>query len=56
MVSSDTVILNVSPKPTSDAGSDQTVCEGEIISLNGVITNSDSSQWVAYYNDSYNTT
>ena len=29
MVSTDTVILTISPEPTADAGPDITVCEGE---------------------------
>ena len=56
MVSSDTVILTISPEPTADAGPDITVCEGEEIDLSGSSTNAVSVEWTAYYNDTYNST
>lgn len=56
MTSSDTVVLTVTPQPTVNAGPDQTVCEGEAIDLMGATTNAAATQWVAYYNDTYNTT
>ena len=37
MVSSDTVILTISPEPTANAGPDITVCEGEEIDLSGQV-------------------
>jgi hypothetical protein len=52
MVSSDSVTLTMAPKLYVDAGSPQTVCEGEQISLDGTTTNAESVQWAAYYNGS----
>ena len=57
MVSSDTVILTISPEPTVNAGPEEIiVCEGEEIDLSGSSTNAISVEWTAYYSNTYNST
>ena len=55
-ITSDTLTLTVTPSPTADAGPNQTLCVGDDIVVAGTVTNEDSIQWAAYFNDTYLTT
>ena len=55
-ITSDTLTLTVTPNPTADAGPNQTLCVGDDIVVAGTVTNEDSIQWAAYFNDTYLTT
>jgi gliding motility-associated-like protein len=54
VVVTDTMILSFTPAPTANANVDQTICAGNIVTLNGIITIASNGQWTTTGTGTFN--
>lgn len=45
-VNPDSVLITLTPAPIADAGTNQTICAGDIVNLNGSVTLATGGQWI----------